>query len=109
MDIKFTIENIKEFLKENLPNQFWIGEIYDPKISKARKLNINDFKTKSMHSFIFLNRFNDLFEQDINISNTTFVTYKDQPDPHGSGSIQFKDKDLSTEWFEMLNKKEHTI
>ena len=110
-DIKFTINDIKSMLENNLPNQYWTGKIYDPKISNAKELKIEDFKTKSMHAFIFFNRFNEFFEQDINISNTTFVLYKDTPDPHGSGSNQYKDKDLSKEWCNLLkiNKESNTI
>ena len=99
---QFTIKDIQKTLHNNYKKFFWTGKIFDEKLCDYKDLEIEDFHSQSMHSFLFIDRESCVCERDIQISNSNFKIYEDSDFPQ-------VEKDFSSIWVNTINKKEHTL
>ena len=93
----FTIIDIQKILRSNYKNIFWTGKIYDEKLCDYKDLEIKDFKNRSMHSFLFIDKKTCVMEKDIQISNSNFKIYSDD-------ELSTIEKDLTKEWLTLITK-----
>ena len=100
--LQFTIKDIQLTLQNNYKNLLWTGKIFDEHIRDYKDLEIKDFANRSMHSFLFINKEKHFCEKDIQISNINFKIYDDS-------KFSQLEKDLSTEWINLIQNKNLSI
>ncbi len=98
----FELIDIRKILRAEYNKVFWTGKIYDEQTCDYKDLSMEDFRNRSMHSFLFIDKKSCLSERDIQISNSNFKIYDDS-------EFSQVEKDLSTTWVDMLNQKEHSL
>ena len=76
----------------------WTGKIYDEEICDYKDLEIKDLRNTTVHSFLFIDKKNCVYERDILISNSNFIIYEDT-------EYLNIDKDLSKKWTKLLKSK----
>ena len=98
----FDIIDIRKILHKHYNKVFWTGKIFDEKLCDYKDLEIEDFHSQSMHSFLFIDRESCVCERDIQISNSNFKIYDDS-------KFSQVEKDLSQQWVDLLNQKKNTL
>jgi hypothetical protein len=96
MKPQFTILDIRKILKKHYNQLFWTEKILDTKTMDSKDLTLEDFKTSSMHTFIFIDKEGCVCEKDIQISNSNFIIFEDS-------EFSQPEKVLTIQWLNQIN------
>ena len=100
----YTLENIHDLLRRKYALT-WNYEVWDRTNGERRQATLEDFDYSGRYSttdLAFYNKYGDICSLTVGVSDFDFITYRDESNVMGSGSTTYVDKDLSSEWINML-------